>query len=85
MLSLRADGKTFAQAACIKSGGTIFIGTKAEWAFRAGVAGLANGIGKKGYYGRDDYPYWRIIDVSNKRRLKEMESILAKVCRARLQ
>jgi len=83
-LSFYASGMNFAFGNCRESLAIIIISTNAEWARRARVAHLADGIRKNGWWGRDDSAYWR-IGVSDKKKLQEVESILAKVCQARLQ
>lgn len=84
LVSLWAAGKHFAHASCMKSGAIIGISTKGEWARRAGVIESADSVKKGGYYGGDDEARWR-LGASDSDRVKDMVSILVKVCRARHQ
>ena len=63
------------------NGDVMLIETKKEWADKAGVADTSDHQTQKGWW---TYPniYWRIVRMDN-RRLSEMSSILAKICRVR--
>ena len=81
--SFYADKKNFAFGSCRKFGAVIKISTKQEWAIKAGVAGTVDRVRANGWWGKPSVSW--TIETLNKEELKQIETILARVCEARIR
>lgn len=81
--SFYADKKNFAFGSCRKLGAVIKISTKQEWAIQAGVEDTVDRVSENGWWGKPSVS-WN-IETSNKKKLKQVEKILARVCVARIR